>query len=121
MATPVRIDEDLYGLSELRTRLPDVVQKARTTKRPMVITKHNKALAAIVDIEELQRLYDLEEVIEAHVVVRELEAAEARGEVTWYTGEEIRAFQQELIAQAQDRMHARSTGTPVPMSTSGPE
>jgi prevent-host-death family protein len=121
MATPVRIDEDLYGLSELRNRLPEVVQKARTTKRPMIITKHNKALAAIVDIEELQRLYDLEEAIEAHAVVRELEAAEARDEVRWYSGEDIRAFQQDLVAEAEGRMGRRSTATTVPVSTTGPE
>jgi prevent-host-death family protein len=114
MATPVRINEDLYGLSELRDRLPEVVQKARTTKRAMVITKHNRALAAIVDIEELERLYDLEEAAEGRAIVAEFLADEARGEVTWHSGEEIRRFQQQLIARSQERVRRRSGGPPLP-------
>ena len=70
------------------------------------------------DIEELERLYDrlfeLDEALELHSRVRELEVAEARGEAKWYTHEEIVAFQQELIAKSQEAVRRRAA---APAST----
>ena len=107
MATLLRVNEDLYGLTELRDRLPQVVEKARQTKRPMIIARQNKALAAIVDIDELQRLYELEQAIDDHGVVQEFLAAEARGEVEWLTTEQVEAFDQQLIAETTARTNRR--------------
>jgi hypothetical protein len=66
----------------------------------MIIAKQDRALAAIVDIDELQRLYELEEALDDHGVVREFLAAEARGEVEWLTTEQIETFDRELIDEA---------------------
>ena len=114
MATPpLRVNEDLYGLTELRDRLPQVVEKARQTKRPVIIARQNRALAAIVDIDELQRLYDLEQALDDHGVVQAFLAAEARGEVEWLTTEQIEAFDRQLIAEAHARTGKQKTVDPV--------
>ncbi len=107
MTTPLRVSEDLYGLTELRDRLPQVVEKARQTKRPMIIARQNKALAAIVDIDELQRLYELEQSMDDHAVVREFQDAEARGELEWLTTEQVEAFDRRLIGATVGRRGAK--------------
>jgi prevent-host-death family protein len=100
VATPVRVNEDLYGLTELRDRLPQVVEKARQTKRPMIIARQNKALAAIVDIDELQRLYELEQSLDDYGVVQAFLAAEASGEVEWLTTEQVEQFDRQIVTEA---------------------
>jgi prevent-host-death family protein len=106
MTWPIRLAEDVYGVTDLRESLPQVVDKAAETKRPMIITKHSRPVAAIIDIEELQRLYDrldeLEE-LEDQRVVLEFQAAEARGEVGWVSNEDMASFVHGLIAEAEKR------------------
>ena len=95
MGWPVRMNEDVYGVTDLRDSLPQVVDKAAETKRPMIITKHSKPVAAIIDIDELQRLYDrIEELqdLEDQKVVLEFMAAEARGDIEWMSNEEMARF-----------------------------
>ncbi len=106
MAWPVRLNEDVYGVTDLRDCLPQVVDKAAETKRPMIITKHSRPVAAIVDIDELQALYDrlaeLEE-LEDRQVFLELEAAEARGEIGRVSDEEMRERMDRLIGEVRRR------------------
>jgi prevent-host-death family protein len=98
------MNEDVYGVTDLRDCLPQVVDKAAATKRPMIITKHSRPVAAIVDIGELQALYDrlaeLEE-IEDRLVFEEFEAAEARGEVGWLSSEEAHQHIERLKAASR--------------------
>jgi prevent-host-death family protein len=106
MRRDFRINEDIYGLTDLRESLPQVVEKANRTRRPMVIARRSQAIAAIVDIDELQSLYDRIEELEAledQRVVEEFESAEARGETTWLSDDEMGAFLDRLIAEARRR------------------
>ena len=106
MSRNIRLNEDIYGLTDLRESLPQAVDKANRTKRPMVITKRSRAIAAIVDIDELQRLYDRIdelETMEEQRVVDEFEAAEARGEISWLPDEEMASFLDRLVAEAKRR------------------
>lgn len=73
----------------------------------MIIARQNKALAAIIDIDELQRLYELEEALDDYGVVQEFVAAEARGEIGWMTMEEIEALDRQPIAEANERATRR--------------
>ena len=106
MSWPIRLTEDVYGVTELRESLPQVVDKAAETKRPMIITKHSRPVAAIVDIEELQRLFDrieeLEEIEDQHVIGDFL-AAEGKGEVEWITNDEMAAFVNQVAAETPKR------------------
>jgi len=106
MSWPIRLTEDVYGVTDLRDSLPRVVDKAAETKRPMIITKHSRPVAAIIDIEELQHLYDrlqeLEE-IEDQRVISDFQAAELRGEVEWLSNDEMAAFVNQVVAEAEKR------------------
>jgi prevent-host-death family protein len=98
------MNEDVYGVTDLRDSLPQVVDKAAETKRPMVITKHSRPVAAIVAIDELQEMYDEREELEAlrdRNTVLEFMLAEARGEVEWLSNEEMSSFIDGVIAKAE--------------------
>ena len=106
MGWPIRLAEDVYGVTELRDSLPQVVDKAIETKRPMIITKHSRPVAAIVGIEELQALYDRLEELEAledQRVMLEFQVAEAKGEVGWVSNKDIATFVDEVISGADKR------------------
>jgi prevent-host-death family protein len=106
MRRDFRLNEDIYGLTDLRESLPQVVEKANRTRRPMVIARRSQAIAAIVDIDELQSLYDRIEELEAledQRVVGEFEAAEARGEAAWLSDEEMGAFLDRVVLEARRR------------------
>lgn len=106
MSWPVRMNEDVYGVTDLRESLPQVVDKAAETKRPMIITKHSKPVAAIVDIDELQKMYDRIEELEAvedQKTILEFMTAEARGEIEWVSNEEMTKFVEQLVDEARKR------------------
>ena len=106
MSWSVRMNEDVYGVTELRDCLPQVVDKAAETRRPMIITKHSRPVAAIVDINELQALFDRLEELEAEEdrrVFAEFEAAETRGEVKWIADEDVRERIDRLIDRVKKR------------------
>ena len=106
MGQQIRLNEDIYGLTDLRESLPQVVAKANETKRPMVITRRSQAVAAIVDIDELQRLYDrIEELegLEDQRIIEEFESAEAREEISWLSDGEMGTFLDQLVAEARKR------------------
>ncbi|MBI4320213.1 MAG: type II toxin-antitoxin system Phd/YefM family antitoxin [Chloroflexi bacterium] len=106
MARPIRLNEDIRGVTELRDILPQVVDRVVETKRPMIITRRSRPVAAIVDIDELQALYDLAEELEAlevKQIVDEFEAAEARGEAHITSHEEVVRLASDMIARAKSR------------------
>jgi prevent-host-death family protein len=106
MAWPIRLGEDVYGVTDLRESLPQVVDKAAETKRPMIITKHSRPVAAIIDIDELQRLYDRVQELEDHedqLIVAEFQTAEANGEVEWISHDEMATYVNRIITEAQKR------------------
>lgn len=104
MNRAIRLNEDIRGVTDLRDTLPQVVDRVVQTKRPMIITKRSRPVAAIVDIDELQRLYDLAERLEAlevKQIVDEFEAAEARSEGEITSHEEAGRLVEEMVARAR--------------------
>jgi prevent-host-death family protein len=104
VAWPVRMNEDVYGVTDLRDSLPQVVDKATDTRRPMVITKHSRPVAAIVAVDELQDLYDDRDEVEAlrdRNAVLEFMLAETRGQVEWLTNAEMSSFIDGISAEAE--------------------
>jgi prevent-host-death family protein len=101
------VNEVVFGVTDLRDCLPQVVDKAAETKRPMIITKHGRPVAAIIDVDELQalcdRLAELED-LENRQVFLEFEAAEARGDISWLPDQDVRELFDRQIAMA--RPHA---------------
>ena len=106
MRKAIRLNEDIRGVTDLRDSLAQVVDRVVETKRPMIITKRSRPVAAIVDIDELQTLYDLAERLEAlevKQIVDEFEAAEARGEAEITPQEEVGRLVDEMVARARSR------------------
>ncbi|TAK27928.1 MAG: type II toxin-antitoxin system Phd/YefM family antitoxin [Chloroflexota bacterium] len=104
MVWPIKMSEDVYGVTDLRDSLPQVVDKAAETKRPMIITKHSRPVAAIVDIDELQEMYEEREALEElrdRNAVLEVLLAESHGEIEWLSNEEMSRFMHEVVTEAE--------------------
>ena len=106
MRKAIRLNENNIGAAEWRDTLPRVVDRVVETKRPLIITKHSRPVAAIVVIDELQMLYDLADQLEAMEVkqiVEEFEAAEARGGAQILSHAEVGRLVGDMIARARQR------------------
>lgn len=106
MSRDIGLTEDIRGVTELRDSLPQVVDRVVATRRPLIITKRSRPVAAIVEIGELQHLYDLAdqlEALEVKQIVDELEAAEASGTAVVTPHEEVARLIDDMIQSAQSR------------------
>ena len=106
MRKAIRLNEDIRGVTDLRDTLPQVVDRVIETKRPFIITKRSRPVAAIVDIDELQMLYDLAdqlEALEVKQIVEEFEAAEACGEANILSHAEVGRLVDGMVARARER------------------
>jgi len=55
----VDIIKDIQPMTIFRNHSAEIMQHLKTTQRPMVLTVHGKAAAAVQDAEAYQRLLDL--------------------------------------------------------------
>lgn len=104
MSWPIRLTEDVFPEAELRDALPGIIDKAVETKRPMIIVKDSRPVAAIIDVEELQRLYDRIDDLEDHedrLVVEAFVTAEAQGEIEWLSNEDMASFVEQICSRAE--------------------
>ena len=56
MNMAINLAEDIYPISDLRSQTEQLVEKARTTKRPLIITEGGRSTVAMLDIGEFQVL-----------------------------------------------------------------
>jgi prevent-host-death family protein len=89
-------------------RLAQLVERARETKRAVIVMRDGKPVAAIMDFGQLAELEQLVDDLDAKAIALEYEAQDARGEVEYLTHEEMLAFQDKLIAEAAKRVANRS-------------
>lgn len=73
----IRLDEDIKPLSEFRANAASLLERVRSTKRPLVLTQRGHSSAVVVDVSEYERLLDELELLRD---VRLAEAQLARGE-----------------------------------------
>lgn len=73
----IRLDEDIKPLSEFRANAAALLERVRSTKRPLVLTQRGHSSAVVVDVSEYERLLDELELLRD---VRIAEAQLARGE-----------------------------------------
>ena len=52
---------DIVPVSEVQASLPRLIRRTRETGRPIVVTQRGRATAALVDIQEYQRLVEAAE------------------------------------------------------------
>jgi len=56
MAININLAEDIYPLSDLQLETKKLVEKAQTTKRPLLITEGGRSIVALIDIREFEAL-----------------------------------------------------------------
>ncbi len=52
----INLVEDVCPVSEFRADINSMIQKTKTTHRPIVLTQHGKTSAVVMDINDYQRL-----------------------------------------------------------------
>jgi prevent-host-death family protein len=68
---------------DARNRFADLVNRAAYGKERVVLTKHNREVAAVVPIEDLRLLQELEELIDIQEVAKSLAEAKVKGTTSW--------------------------------------
>ena len=62
--TQVNLAEDICPVSEFRADINCILQKTKTTHRPIVLTQHGKSTAILMDINDYQSLIYERELLE---------------------------------------------------------
>ena len=73
----VRIDQDIKSLSEVRTGIANFIKQVHDTKRPVIITRHGKGVAVLMDVHEYEMMQDkLELLSDVQISLNQLENGE---------------------------------------------
>lgn len=52
----VKLSEDVLPISDLKARAAEIVEQARRTHRPILLTRHGRGVAVLLDVEEYENL-----------------------------------------------------------------
>jgi prevent-host-death family protein len=74
--------------AEVRENLSEILNRAAYGQERIVVTRHGKALVAVVPIADLEELERLEDEIDREEILRSLESIQAEGTISW---EQVRA------------------------------
>jgi prevent-host-death family protein len=91
-------------------RLSQLVERARETKRAVIIKRAGRPVAAILDFDHLAELEQLVDDLDAKAIALKYEAQDARGEVEYLTEEEFKEYTDKLVAEAGKRAADRAGG-----------
>lgn len=69
--------------AEVREKLADLVNRAAYTKERLVITRRGKEVAALIPLEDLHLLEDLEKMVDLEDARAALDEAKRDGTVSW--------------------------------------
>lgn len=73
----IHLEEDIRPLSEFRANAAGLIQKVRSSKRPLVLTQHGHSAAVLMGVSEYQRLIDeLELLRDIQTGLHELDAGQ---------------------------------------------
>ena len=73
-----KLDEDIQPLSEFRANAAALIERVRSTRRPLVLTQRGHSAAVVVDVGEYERLMDeLELLRDIRVAERQVADGEA--------------------------------------------
>ena len=64
MDTP-RFSEDIWPLTELKTKTSKIVEHVRRSRRPVLLTKRGRGVAVLLDLDEYERLVERATFVEA--------------------------------------------------------
>ena len=60
-----RFTEDIRPITDLKQRASEIVDHARKTRRPVLLTRRGRGVAVLLDVEEFETLNDRAAFIEA--------------------------------------------------------
>ena len=60
-----RFSEDVRPITDLKLRASEIVDQARRTRRPVLLTRRGRGVAVLLDVEEFETLTDRAAFIEA--------------------------------------------------------
>jgi prevent-host-death family protein len=83
----VKFSEDLRPLSDLETQSSEVVQQARTTGRPVVLTREGRGVAVLLSVEAFEDLQSSSERLEVQRAVDDAERDIEEG--NWVENSEV--------------------------------
>lgn len=83
----VKFSEDLRPLSDLESQTAEVVQQARTTGRPVVLTREGRGVAVLLSVEAFEDLQSSAKRLELQRAVDEAERDIA--EANWVENSEV--------------------------------
>jgi len=69
--------------AEVRENLSDILNRAAYGQERIVVTRHGKALVAVVPIADLEELERLEDEIDREEILRSIESIQAEGTIPW--------------------------------------
>jgi len=73
-----KLDEDIQPLSEFRANAAALIERVRSTRRPLVLTQRGHSAVVVVDVGEYERLMDeLELLRDIRVAERQVADGEA--------------------------------------------
>ena len=83
----VRFSEDLRPLSDLETQSSEIIQQARSTGRPVVLTREGRGVAVLLSVEAFEDLQSWSERSELQRAVQEAERDILEG--NWVESSEV--------------------------------
>jgi antitoxin YefM len=54
----IHLEEDIRPLSEFRANAADLIQRIRSSKRPLILTQRGHTAAVVIGVSEYQRLIE---------------------------------------------------------------
>ena len=68
----INLKDDIHSMSDFRSNMSKLLDQARSTQRPIVLTQHGASCAVLLGVEAYERLLDRIEVLEdIHAAERE--------------------------------------------------
>lgn len=96
MDTQIDVVRGITNITGLRTKTKEVVDRVRTSQRPMLVTAGGEAAVVILDVQVYQDMVDRIEELEAEEIMRLAAEAKQGGGVEAEEG--IRIFEAEVDA-----------------------
>lgn len=83
----LKLSEDLRPVSDLETQTSEVIQQARATGRPVVLTREGRGVAVLLSVETFEDLQTSSERLEVQRAVEDAERDLAEG--NWVEDSEV--------------------------------
>ncbi len=71
------------AMGDIKTKLPELVNRVAFTKVRAILTKHDKDLVALVPIEDLNALREIEDIVDLQEIAAIKKEIAAKGLTSW--------------------------------------